>query len=186
MEETSLVETLLLARLWVARLGEADVCRWWRTEGLLGEDGAFVGRRLLPRTHAAARARIAFAVARHACDERHPDRRAYHLFRLSPETEDRLEALLVSLLDSAGWWEGVMSRIERVQGGDEPGDVLVSAGVVGSPELEAARQAQLGPEERSLAVEPGASPVETVRRLAAGFARSRAGALVVPWVREAP
>ncbi|NJM41253.1 MAG: hypothetical protein HC853_11045, partial [Anaerolineae bacterium] len=43
-------------------------------------------------------ARIAFAVARHSCDERHPDPKVLHLFRLTPEVEDRLDALLVERL----------------------------------------------------------------------------------------
>jgi hypothetical protein len=60
------LQPLLEARLWVARLGESDVHKWWRTDGILGSDGAFVGPRVLPRTHPTARARIAFAVAAHA------------------------------------------------------------------------------------------------------------------------
>ena len=64
---------LLEARLWIARLGESDVHRWWRSDGILGPDGAFVGPRVFPKTHPTGRSRIAFAVARHACDQRHPD-----------------------------------------------------------------------------------------------------------------
>src|SRR5688500_9528707 len=79
---------LLRARLWVARLGESDVHSWWRPDGILGPDGAFVGPRVLPRTHPTARARIASAVAAHTCLERHPDREAMHLFKLTPEIED--------------------------------------------------------------------------------------------------
>src|ERR1051325_8698553 len=108
------VARLLEARLWVARLGEGDVFRWWRTDGVLGPDGAFVGPRVLPMTHPTARARIAFAVARHACDERYPDAKARHLFRLYPEVEDRLDALLVERLGDREYWAGVMSKLEAV------------------------------------------------------------------------
>lgn len=37
------LEQLLTARLWIARLGEGGVNRWWRTDGILGPDGAYVG-----------------------------------------------------------------------------------------------------------------------------------------------
>src|SRR5712692_8552377 len=85
------IEWLLLARLWIARIGETDGQGWWRTSAMLGSEGAFVGPRVLPITHATARARIVFAVAAHACAERYPDPKAAHLFRLDARTEDRLD-----------------------------------------------------------------------------------------------
>lgn len=179
------LDTLLWARLWVARLGELDVLRWWRSDGLLGPDGGFVGPRLLPRTHGAARARIAFAVARHACDVRYPNAAAWHLFRLGPEIEDAFDALLAERCGDSEWWHDVLARLEPVGPEAEAAATLIDAQVVTEEDVRAIRGARAGPEERSLKVEPGASLEVMVRRLAAGFTRSAPGALMVPWVAGA-
>ena len=176
------VAHLLDARLWVARLGEADVLRWWRTDGILGADGAFVGPRVLPITHPTARARIAFAVARHACDERYRDPKAWHLFRLSPDLEDRLDALLVERLGDRRYWSGVMGKLEGVVASADPAEVLLANAIVGQDDLATARKADLGAGQRSLPIRVGATLNETIRRLAAGFVRSSPGNLVVPFV----
>jgi hypothetical protein len=173
---------LLTARLWVARLGESDVNRWWRTDGILGPDGAFVGPRVLPKTHPTARARIAFAVARHACDDRYPDPKAYHLFRLDSETEDRLDALLVEKLDDTDFWTAMMEKLEAVTAADSVEELLQANGIITTADLELARQAALGPGERSVPMREGASAEETVRHLAAGFIRSQPGELAVPYI----
>lgn len=174
---------LLEARLWVARLGEADVYKWWRTDGILGPDGAFVGPRVLPKTHGTGRARIAFAVARHACGERHPDAAAQHLFRLDPQTEDRLDAYLVERLGAFDWWAATLARLEAIGKECDAAAALLEAGVVTDADLAYVRPLGLGPDGRSLPVEGGSNTEETLRRLAAGFVRSRPGQLAVPYRR---
>jgi len=176
---------LLEARLWVARLGESDVSRWWRTDGILGADGAFVGPRVLPKTHGTARARIAFAVARHACGERYPAPAARHLFHLDPETEDRLDAHLVERLEDFDFWTEILAKLETIDREVDSATVLRNAEVVTEEDLAYVQGLALGPDGRSLPVEPGSSPEETLRRLAAGFARSKSGELSVPYLREA-
>ena len=178
------LDQLLRTRLWVARLGESDVNRWWRTDGILGSDGAYVGPRVLPKTHGTGRARIAFAVARHACKERHPDPKALHLFRLDPETEDRLDAYLVERLDAFDWWSEILAQLEKVEKGADAAVALIEAGVVTEADLAHVRALDLGPDGRSLPIAPGGTPEETLRRLAAGFARSKTGELAVPYLRE--
>jgi hypothetical protein len=177
------LDGLLTARLYVARLGESDMNRWWRSDGILGSDGAFVGPRVLPKTHGNGRARIAFAVARYACQERHPDPVAQHLFRLDPETEDRLDAYLVESLDAFGWWATILAQLEKIKKDADPAAVLFDVGIVSAADLTYVRTLDLGPDGRSLPVAPGATPDETFRRLAAGFARSRPGDLAVPYLR---
>ncbi len=176
------IPRLLERRLWVARLGE--LLRWWRTDDILGGEGAFVGPRLLPRTHGTARARIAFAVAHHACDERHPDPRALHLFRLDPETEDRLDALLAERAGDVAWWDEVLERLAAIDRGADVAEVLQAAGLVSAEALGEVVGAPLGPGGRSLRVPAGRTAEETVMHLTAGFSRSSAGALAVPWARE--
>ncbi len=168
--------------MWVARLGETDVLRWWRTDGLLGADGAFVGPRVLPITHPTARARIAFAVARHACDERYPDTKAWHLFRLSPDVEDRLDALLVERLGDREYWAGVIPKLEATVANSDPVQSLRANGVVSDDDLATVQKAELGAGQRSLPLRAGATLNETIKRLAAGFVRSSPGNLVVPFV----
>jgi hypothetical protein len=175
---------LLEARLYVARLGESDVNRWWRTDGILGGDGAFVGPRVLPKTHGTGRARIAFAVARHACQERHPDPAAETLFRLDPETEDRLDAYLVERLDAFDWWAKILARLEAIEKEADPATVLRDAGVVTEDDLSYVAGLDLGPDGRSLPITRAGTANETVRRLAAGFARSKPGELAVPYLSE--
>ncbi len=174
---------LLLARLWVARLGEGDVWGWWRTDGVLGSDGAFVGPRVLPRTHATGRARIAFAVARHACDQRHPDPTALHLFRLTPEAEDRFDACLALHLADGAFWGPVITKLEAIKKGAAIGTTLRENGIVTAADLEAVAGLKLGPAGRSLAVAPSSTDA-TIRTLAAGFTRSEQGAMAVPYVEH--
>lgn len=173
---------LLEARLWIARLGESDVMRWWRSDGLLGRDGAFVGPRVLPVTHATGRARIVFAVARHACDDQYPDAKAWHLFRLHPSIEDRLDAMLASKLPDHEYWSQMMAKLEAVTGMIDATELLVNSGLISAEHLRLARNALLGPGERSLPLKAGPTLGDTVRRLTAGFVRSAAGSLAVPYV----
>jgi hypothetical protein len=173
---------LLVTRLWLARLGERDVQGWWHTVGVLGADGAFVGPRVLPLTHACARARIAFAVARHACDQRHPDPHAHHLFRLDADVDDQLDAFLLSKLEDAGFWKAVMPRLEAVGSKDDPKSALVAAQVITDDDARYVTRLKLGPDARSVPIPPGGSPAETLRRLAAGFLRSSGLALAVPYI----
>ena len=180
-DQTSTVK-LLEARLWIARLGERDINGWWATEGILGRDGAFVGPRVLPKTHPTARARIAFAVAAHACIERHPDPTARSLFRLDPETEDRFDALLVERLGDQDWWAAIVSRLEQVQSGADIGSALLEAKLVAREDLRRVQSLSLGPDGRSLPIPPPETPEEALRILTAGFARSRARELAVPYL----
>lgn len=175
-------EKLLVARLWVARLGEGDVQGWWRTSGLLGSDGAFVGPRVLPMTHPTGRARIVFAVAAHACAERYPNPQAHHLFRLDSETEDRLDALLVAKLEDAAFWKEVIERLEAVKATEDPTAVLTTAGVINDDDARYVQRLKLGPDGRSVPVAPASSADETLRRLAGGFVRSSKGELTVPYL----
>lgn len=176
------LELLLRARLFVARLGERDVQGWWATDGILGPDGAFVGPRVLPKTHGTARARIAIAVARHACLERHPDRTAPHLFSLDPVTEDRLDAFLVERLDAFDWWAETLGRLESIDKDANSTTVLRDAGIANDEQLTYVADLKLGPDERSLPIEPSSTWDATVRRLATGFCRSEPGALAVPYL----
>lgn len=179
------VLALLRARLWIARLGESDVNRWWRTDGILGPDGAFVGPRVLPKTHPTARARIAFAVARHACSERHPDPDAKSLFRLDPSIEDRLDALLVEMLADTDFWGDAMSQLESLEAGADTASVLTDAGIVTDEDVGAVFRLALGPDNRSIAITPAPDAPATIRSLAAGFVRSSPDCLAVPYLRGA-
>lgn len=175
---------LLATRLLIARLGESDVNRWWRTEGILGRDGAFVGPRVLPKTHPTARARIAFAVARHACDDRYPNKAVCHLFRLDPETEDRFDAMLIAKLEDFEFWGQMVDRLEAISGETDVRSTLTTAGIATKEDLKLVEGSELGPGGRSLEVPRGEDLDDNIRRLAAGFVRSNPGGLAVPYIRN--
>lgn len=173
---------VLVARLYVGRLGEADVHGWWQTDGLLGSDGAYVGPRVLPLTHGAARARIVLAVAKHACEERHPDPGVTHLFDLGPMVEDVLDVLLARRLSDDAFWSEHLARLETVGRQIEPQQLLIAAGIVKEDDLKLIEGLPLGPGGRSLTIPRAQDSEGTVRRLAAGFLRSAPRNLVVPFL----
>lgn len=175
---------VLVARLYIARFGEADVQGWWRTDGVLGSDGAYVGRRVLPMTHATARARVVLVVARHACGERHPDPSARHLFSLGPRAEDALDALLAQRLSDQAFWADLLSCLEALKRHADPRQVLTASGIVREEDLKVIEALPLGPGGRSLPTPSGSDTDETLRRLTAGFARSTHRNLVVPFLRD--
>ena len=173
------LEDLLTARLCVARLGELDVHQWWPTDGILGLDGGYVGPRVLPRTHATGRARIAFAVARRACDERHPAEGVQHLFRLDTSTEDRFETYLMANLGNTELWGASMSILARITKEAQVSEVLRLAGVASERTLTDVAKVALGPGGRSLPL-PSVDVDGIVDLLTAGFVRSEPGRLAVP------
>lgn len=176
------LQQLLVSRLWVARLGEGDVLGWWRTEGILGSDGAFVGPRVLAKTHRSGRARIAFAVAQYACRERYKDEGAIHLFRLDPWTEDALDTYIHERLADRDFWSKLFEPLEKVEGSVEPSTVLLEHHVVGNDAVASVKAEPLGPDGRSLRLPRAESRAEALRFMAAGFTRGAAGELVVPFV----
>lgn len=178
------LQKILEARLWIARLGERDVLGWWATDGILGPDGAFVGPRVLPRTHSTARARIAFAVARRTCDDRHPDPDAHHLFRLDPGTEDAADRLMIDLLSDDDWWAPRIEALEEVTAGVDVETKLLDAGILLPEDLELAHNIELGPAGRSLPIAAAADIDVIVRRLTAGFVRSQPTSLAVPFTKQ--
>jgi len=155
---------------------------WWRTSSMLGSEGTFVGPRVLPITHATARARIVFAVAAHVCSERYPDPKASHLFRLDARTEDRLDGLLMRKLEDRAFWSDTMGKTEAVNAQRDPKATLLEAGVIAEEDARYAMQLKLGPDGRSVPVGVARSPDETIRRLTAGFLRSSKGELAVPYL----
>ena len=126
---------VLVARLLIARLGEADVQGWWQTDGVLGPDGAFVGRRVLPLTHPTARARVVLAVARHGCRERHPLPSALNLFSLGPSAEDVLDALLAQRASDQAFWSEFLPHLEAIDRHADTRQVLTTCRIVRDEDL---------------------------------------------------
>ena len=175
---------VLVARLYIARLGESDVQGWWQTEGVLGSDGAYVGRRVLPLTHPTARVRMVLAVARHACGDRHPDPNARHLFNLGPAAEDVVDAMLAKRLSDETFWSKLLPCLEALERLADVRQVLTASRVVREEDLHLVQALPFGPGGRSLPIPVGQDPNETVRRLTAGFARSTHRKLIVPFLKD--
>ena len=178
------LEQIIDARLAVARLGELDAQAWWRSDGVLSDDGAFVGPRVLPRSHHNARARIIFAVASHACNERYPEPKAFHLFKLTPELEDQLDDYLQGKLGDDQFWDERARRLEKVQSGDAPESVFLDMSLISQDEISLIKRLQLGPGGQSLAIRKQNDPQKLIRLLTAGFIRSAPRQLVVPYTYE--
>ena len=174
---------VLVARLHIARLGEADAQGWWQTDGVLGPDGAFVGRRVLPLTHPTARARVVLAVARHGCRERHPHPSALNLFSLGPSAEDVLDALLARRASDQAFWSKFLPHLEALERHADPRQVLTTSRIVTEEDLKMIEALPLGPGGRSLPIPSGNDTNETLRRLTAGFVRSTRRNLIVPFLR---
>jgi hypothetical protein len=171
---------LLRARLTVARAGETGMFGWWAANDLLNEMGAWVARRVLPVTHYTAQARIAFAVARHACDLRVPDPTTVHLFRLDPFVEDRFDAFLASHLNDDEMWKEIMGPVETMALDADLASLFVHFGMATAQEVAAVGKLPLGPAGRSLPLPSPQDLPHGLRLLATGFIRSAKGNLVVP------
>src|SRR3954447_23761750 len=112
------LDLLLKLRLVVARFGEMDIAKWWKTRGQLGRLGAVALRRGFPRTHHFAQARSVFAVAAHRCAEVFDPPQSVTLWRLPEALEEEFDANWEYWLDAANDWAPFFERVEPIQGTD--------------------------------------------------------------------
>ena len=178
---------LFKLRLVVAAIGEKDRLGWWNSE-VLNEAGRFLYEQNFPRSAPFAQARAAFRVAQLVCDEALGIERSAtgpqvcHLFRLLPEVEDAFENERDRWLDQAQAWEDTFEGAFALESDRWPQALGELAGLGGdqiawgeSQEPQTAKALQL---EDALVLGP-----DELLRLAAGFAHSRAGTLVVPYLQ---
>jgi hypothetical protein len=179
------LEQLLKLRAIVARFGELDNARWWNTQSQLGQVGATVLRRGLPRTHRFAQARSVFAVAAHRCDEVFNPPGCVTLWKLPDEVEEAFEARWEHWLDHADDWTDFFDKVGRLRSADLLA-VLREFGF--ADELESIKErfarTRRTAEGRAVSIDgefDGAD--EDVLLLAAGFAKGDIAGLSVPYVK---
>lgn len=173
-------ETLFRLRIAIARIGENDWLRWWNSEAL-GPAGRYVTPRVFKRAPALAAAHMSILAARARHDGAVPKEPLVHLFDLGEELEGGFERWLIQR-KANGWLPPSMpdpkpDQVESVAAalravGIEPGESLDSTNgfvVLGILDSSAIR------EERSR--------TEVVTALAAAYAASRPGQLVIPYFR---
>lgn len=177
------LDHLLRLRLAVARFGEMDAAQWWNTKGVLGRSGAMLYPRGFPRTHAFARARVVFTVARSRCEAVFDPPNCLTLWKLTPEVEDAFESAWQGWLDAPD--EDWAPHFEKLA--TPPASDLIpwldSLGLLGSAKdrLATVRRSTEG---RGVPL-PGIASMDdvTITLLAAGFGRGARGDLVVPYAR---
>ena len=134
------VERLFRLRLIVARFGEMDISRWWNTTNLLGQKGAAVVARGMPKTHAFGRARAAFAVARERCREIYNPQDAVTLWELPTEVESAFEERWSDWLDDPAPLADVFAAVSAMTLGADLLTTLAANGVGDSTAVEGAKK----------------------------------------------
>lgn len=177
------LDLLLQLRLAVARVGEANLARWWGTDGVLGPSGAFVYERIAPRTAPLARARVAFAAARVRCAELLPAPNVLTLWALPAEVEEAFEDRWGHWLDEPHAWHDTLQAVESLTG-DDLLAVLTTRGLVSEALAERVRGLDASPPSVELPA-PEALDADALRLLAAAFACGRPSVPVVPFYRPA-
>jgi len=174
---------LFRLRLVVARHGEMDLAQWWNSNGMLGRRGAVVLERGFPRTHFFAQARAVFAVAQARCAEIFDPPGCMTLWHLPAELEDRFDDEWHRWLDQREEWTPFFEHLQRLPGADLL-DELAELGLVDDAARAAVAGLRRSSEGRSIALPGAHEPTdEVITLLAAAFARSAPGALLIPYAR---
>lgn len=170
-------------RLLIARYGEMDIAKWWNTTGILGRYGALAISRGFPRTHYFAQARIAFAVARHRCEEVFNPPECMTLWNLPAELEDQFETRWHVWLDRTDHWEPFFKRLESI----EPADLLVvmqQLNLISPTNLQSVKEMHVAAEGKAVPLAGFHKPSnEILTLLAAGFSCATPSKLAVPYAR---
>lgn len=177
------LDLLLKLRLAVARFGESDNARWWKTDGVLGPQGRFVYERSYPITAPFAQAHVVFAAARKTCAEVPYPSEAYTLWQLPADQEDAFADRWSFWTRNVGEWSYFFGQLHDPPGGDLHA-YLDRLGLEppAAPEIEApATETQA---QSYLINTDGQSQASSLRHLAAGFAAGARDHLVVPYLRS--
>jgi hypothetical protein len=179
------LDWLFKVRTVVARVGEWDVSRWWRTDGQLGPQGAAVMRRGLPRTHYFAQARTVFAVAADRSAQIFDPPGCVNLWRLTETVEDRIDAVWESWLDDAESWRPFFERVASIRSLDLV-KALQDFELVTEYDIRARNEMKKSLDERSIQV-PGTFEGDRQKTalLALYHSAGSEGNLVVPYARRA-
>lgn len=174
---------LMKLRLVVARHGEMDGAGWWNTRGVLGRIGKAGLSRGLPTTHYFAQARVAFAVAAARCEEVFSPPACHTLWSLPPSVEEIVESQWQTWCRSAAGWEPFFVKLAEANSG-ELLDRLVELQLVDQTIRLTVASLKVSAQGKAVQLPGIGNPdVESIRLLAATFARGSKGQLTVPYMR---
>lgn len=177
------LEMLFKLRLLVARYGEMDVAQWWNTKGILGRFGAMAISRGFPRTHYLTQARIAFAVARHRCEEVFNPPACMTLWSLPARLEDQFDSQWHTWLEQTDKWAPFFKNLETIQHGDLL-EVMQELSLISPDQRQSAKNLRIAAEGKAVPITRLRNPDdETLVFLAAAFSCSPKGKLAVPYAR---
>jgi hypothetical protein len=174
---------LMKLRLVVARHGEMDGAGWWNTRGVLSRIGKAGLSRGIPTTHYFAQARVAFAVATARCKEVFSPPACFTLWDLPPSIEEIVEAQWQVWCRSASDWESFFTQLAEVNPGDLL-DRLVALQLIDQPVRTTVASLEVSAQGKAVQL-PGIGypDADSIRLLAASFARGSKGHLTVPYMR---
>lgn len=173
---TSRFGDLLALRAAVARLGESDAFAWWRSHALT-EAGEYALPRIFRRAPTLAAVHLSLMAARLRHDEAMPKEPVVHLFNLGEAFEGAFERWLIER-KAEGWTPEL--RTARPTG--TVADALREAGIEPGSERADGDRILLG-SLRPPDLENATSRRRIATRLAAAYAASDRGRLVVPYFR---
>lgn len=174
---------LMKLRLVVARHGEMDGAGWWNTRGVLSRIGKAGLSRGLPATHYFAQARVTFAVAAARCKEVFSPPACYTLWSLPPSIEEILESQWQLWCRSASDWEPFFAELAEANS-RELLDRLVGLQLVDQTVRTTVASLHVSAQGKAVQLPSiGYPDANSIRLLAATFARGSKGQLTVPYMR---
>jgi len=174
---------LMKLRLVVARYGEMDGAGWWNTRGILSRIGKTGLSRGFPTTHYFAQSRVAFAVATARCREVFSPPGCFTLWNLPPDIEEIVESQWQGWCRSASEWEPFFAQISGTNS-DDLFDRLVGLQLVDSSVRTKVGSLQISAQGKAVKLSAVGHPdTDSIRLLAASFAKGAKGQLAVPYMR---
>lgn len=174
---------LMKLRLVVARFGEMDGGGWWNTRGVLGRIGKAGLSRGFPTTHYFAQARVAFAVSTARCKEVFSPPACFTLWNLPPSIEEIVESHWQVWCRSASDWDPFFAQLAEVNSGDLL-NRLVALQLVDQTVRATVASLHVSAQGKAVQLPAIGDPdADSIRLLAASFARGSKGQLTVPYMR---
>lgn len=175
---------LMKLRLVVARFGEMDGAGWWNTRGVLSRIGKAGLSRGFPTTHYFAQARVAFAVATARCHEVFSPPACFTLWKLPPDVEETVDSHWQAWCRSSTEWEPFFQQIAETRSADLV-DQLVDLRLADESVRTSVTSLQVSAQGKAVQLPGIGYPNgDSIRLLAASFARGAKGQLTVPYMRS--
>ncbi|MFC1531306.1 BrxE family protein [Gemmatimonadota bacterium] len=174
------LKTIFVVRRSIARLGETDWMHWWESHALT-DPGAYVVKRLFPRTPELSAAHISFLAARRRHDGSVPNEPLVHLFNFGEVFEGAFERWLMDA-KAQRWKPEPLTAQPSTDLKEETSKALEAAGI--TPENLGQRTGAFAIGDVIARTLTDVRKIESLAgRLAAAYSSSEPGKLYVPFYR---